>query len=109
MNNYKDCNQFSPNTEMINGFKTGTCGHEPFQINDFENDHSMGVVCGHDGEITIGEMFGCVNFEDEPYKDIQVYCQECFKKEATMRQGVHETSVCGDCYTKLEEQPMSFL
>jgi len=41
-------------------FIIGLCDLEPFDIEDMESNQ-MAVQCGHDGKISVGENFGCIN------------------------------------------------
>ena len=60
--NCKNCKHFKQNDEKERGFTVGYCWIEPFDVGSLVNNHSMAVECGHSGRVTVGEMFGCVNF-----------------------------------------------
>lgn len=61
----KNCKYFEEQDDKIKGFVVGHCEIEPFDNRDLKNNHTMSVDCGHDGGITVGEMFGCVNHTEE--------------------------------------------
>lgn len=61
--NCKNCKHFEKHDEEINGFIVGCCDEEAFENRNLKDNHRMSVECWHDGGITVGEMFGCINFD----------------------------------------------
>jgi len=62
MNNCKTCKYFTNKEKHEDGFFIGLCDKEPFDVREMERT-DMAVQCGHDGSISVGEDFGCVNYE----------------------------------------------
>jgi len=62
MGKCKNCKNFKDVHKHDDGFLIGVCGKEPFDVRDMTSNQAA-VQCGHDGYISVGEDFGCVNFE----------------------------------------------
>jgi hypothetical protein len=64
----KNCKHYKSTTEFadMTSHPLGSCSIVPPNITRFDgSSRDIGIVCGWDSDVLMGENFGCINFEEK--------------------------------------------